>query len=100
MRIELQTGELLRRILEGRSAGVPPFSMAVSARYGRASTGALGRNDISRLKAAQGSHWSAPVDGRFDHQYMQAYARSVSSTTRSNWSRDAYIGGYNLCSAS
>ena len=97
MRIDSRTGELLREFWKVVEPALPPvldgFYQHVTAEPQLAR---LVGNDISRLKAAQGSHWSRLFNGRFDHEYMQGVRAIGLIHNKIGLEPRWYIGGYNF----
>jgi methyl-accepting chemotaxis protein len=97
MRIDSRTGELLREFWKVVEPALPQvldgFYQHVTAEPQLAR---LVGNDISRLKAAQGSHWSRLFNGRFDHEYMQGVRAIGLIHNKIGLEPRWYIGGYNF----
>ena len=97
MRINSRTGELLREFWKVVEPALPQvldgFYQHVTAEPQLAR---LVGNDISRLKAAQGSHWSRLFNGRFDHEYMQGVRAIGLIHNKIGLEPRWYIGGYNF----
>jgi methyl-accepting chemotaxis protein len=97
MRIDSRTGELLREFWKVVEPALPHvldgFYQHVTAEPPLAR---LVGNHISRLKAAQGSHWSRLFNGRFDHEYMQGVRAIGLIHNKIGLEPRWYIGGYNF----
>jgi methyl-accepting chemotaxis protein len=97
MRIDSRTGDLLREFWKVVEPALPQvldgFYQHVTAEPQLAR---LVGNDISRLKAAQGSHWSRLFNGRFDHEYMQGVRAIGLIHNKIGLEPRWYIGGYNF----
>ena len=97
MSIDSRTGELLREFWKVVEPALPQvlddFYQHVTAEPQLAR---LVGNDISRLKAAQGSHWSRLFNGRFDQEYMQGVRAIGLIHNKIGLEPRWYIGGYNF----
>jgi methyl-accepting chemotaxis protein len=97
MRIDASTGELLRgfwRVVEPALPGILEgfYRHVISEpRLAR-----MIGNDIPRLSAAQGAHWSRLFNGRFDHEYMQGVRTIGLIHNKIGLEPRWYIGGYNF----
>ncbi len=97
MRIDAGTGELLREIWQVVEPALPEILEGFYQHVTREPQ--LARmigNDIPRLKAAQGSHWSRLFNGRFDHDYMQGVRTIGLIHNKIGLEPRWYIGGYNF----
>ncbi len=97
MRIDSSTGELLREFWKVVEPALPEILEGFYQHVTREPQ--LARmigNDIPRLKAAQGSHWSRLFNGRFDHEYMQGVRTIGLIHNKIGLEPRWYIGGYNF----
>ncbi len=97
MRIDAGTGELLREYWKVVQPALPELLEGFYRHVaGEPHLARLVGNDIPRLKAAQGSHWSRLFNGRFDHEYMQGVRAIGLIHNKIGLEPRWYIGGYNF----
>lgn len=97
MRIDAATGELLREFWKIVEPALPEVLEGFYRHVTREPQ--LERmigSEISRLKAAQGSHWARLFNGRFDHEYMQGVRTIGLIHNKIGLEPRWYIGGYNF----
>ncbi|MFT4120363.1 protoglobin domain-containing protein [Bradyrhizobium sp.] len=97
MRIDEQTGELLREFWRSVEQALPDI---LEGFYRHLSSeprlAVLIGNDMPRLKKAQSSHWARLFNGRFDHDYMHGVRTIGLIHNKIGLEPRWYIGGYNF----
>ncbi len=97
MRINPQTGELLREFLKVLEPALPNI---LDGFYGHVrrepELARMIGDDVPRLKLAQSSHWRRLFDGRFDEQYIHSVRAIGLVHNKIGLEPRWYIGGYNF----